>query len=262
LSDAGGDDTYSLDLSANSSVSRSVSDACAQPCVPAPAVAIAPPITAAGQGYGATGALGLVEDAAGNDTYRVRLHQSATAVARDDRTQPGAEVLSGHAGVSGPTYRGQGAAIGAGAGSTIDSQGNDKYETVITASTEVRGHAAIAANEPSVSVSGGRAKALVQGAAGTTGSAGGLIDLGGYDVYSASVSSSMARNEAEPVAGAVMVDAQAAVEDGGNAVGVAVDLDGVQDDMYSTTPATPACTGVRGQAVWQDCGRVGIGVNA
>jgi hypothetical protein len=262
LSDAGGDDTYSLDLSANSTVARSVTDACADPCALPNAVAIAPPVTATGQGYGLTGALGLLEDAAGNDTYRVRLNQSATSIVRDERTQPAASVLSGRASVSGPTYAGQAAGVGAGTGSVVDSQGNDKYETTITASAEVRSHAALPANEPDVSVGSGKAKALVQGAAGTIGAAGGLIDIGGYDAYSASVSSQAVINGGEPVPGTVVVDAQAAVEDTGSSLALALDLDGVLDDTYSTTPPTPACQGIRGQAVWQDCGRVGIGVNA
>lgn len=261
LSDAGGDDAYTLDLSATSTVARTVSDACAQPCELPNAVAIAPPVTAVGQGYGLTGALGLLEDAAGNDTYRVRLNQSATAIVRDERTQPAAAILSGHAAAAGPAYAGQAAGVGAGTGSLVDSQGNDKYETTITASAEVRSHAAVPANEPDVSTGGGTAKALVQGAAGGAGSQGGLIDLGGYDAYSASVSSVRSLNGGEPVPGSVLVDAQAAVEDGGSSLGLAVDLDGIQDDTYATVPPTPACQGVRGQAVWQDCGRVGIGVN-
>ena len=262
LSDAGGDDTYSLDLSATSTVARTVTDACAEPCEVPSATAVAPPVTGAGQGYGIAGAVGLLEDAAGNDTYRVRLNQSATAIVRDERTQPGAAVMSGHARTAGPSYAGQAAGVGLGAGALVDSQGNDKYETTITASSEVRGHAAVPANQPVVSAGGGTAKALVQGAAGTTGSVGGLIDLGGYDAYFASASSSVVENGGQPVPGTVVVDAQAAAEEGGSALAVALDLDGVQDDTYSTVPPTPACQGTRGQAVWQDCGRVGIGVNA
>jgi hypothetical protein len=261
LSDAGGDDTYTLDLSAASTVSRSVSDGCPAPCEIPVAMAVAPPVSGIGQGNGGLGAMGFLEDGAGNDTYRVRLEQAAMAIARDERSQPGQSVIPGGATASGPIFGGQAAGGAGGTGAILDSQGNDRYETTISATAEVRTHAAVPANEPDLQASPGTARALVQGAAVGAGAAGALIDLGGSDAYSASASTASIADGGQLVPGPVVIDAQAAVEEAGAGLGLALDVDGIGSDTYVTVPATPACVGIRGQAAWQDCGRVGIGVN-
>ena len=84
---------------------------------------------------------------------------------------------------------------------------------------------------------------------------------GGSDSYSSSAASTLT-SDGVAAAGPLTQSAQGGVDAGQEGLGLAVDLDGVGTDTYSVTPADPACQGVRGQAVWMDCGTVGLGVNA
>ena len=262
LSDAGGDDTYSVELSGTSAMSRTVDDSCAQPCVLPNLYPVAPPVRASSQGWGNAGGLGLLDDGGGNDVYRTSLAQSVAAAAGDLRTEPAGSIIVGSASAQGPTMIGQGAGIPEGTGVLADALGNDRYETTVTSQAFVDTTSTVAANRPDLSASPGTPSALAQGLGQGLGAIGALLDLGGADAYAASATSSSSVNGEPPVPSSAVVRAQAAADVGATALGLAIDLDGVSTDTYTTSPAYAACTGTRGQGHWRDCGTHGIGLNA
>ncbi|HEX9824684.1 MAG TPA: hypothetical protein VGB51_09890 [Actinomycetota bacterium] len=261
LSDAGGNDTYSVELSGTSAISSRVDDACTQPCLPSSPNPVAPPVTATSQGWGAFGGIGLLDDGGGNDIYRMTLSDSVSATGEDLRTAPADETIVGSASTQGAALAGQGAGTAEGAGVLADALGDDRYETTITSRASVAATSTLPANRPDVQATPGTPTALAQGLGQGAGGIGGLLDLGGADAYSASAASSTTTDGGPPVPASVVLKAQAAADAGATALGLAFDLDGISADTYTTVPAYPACTGTRGQGHWRDCGTHGVGFN-
>ena len=258
LSDAGGNDRYELDLSATSAVSRSIGDACTTPCQTPTASVSGPAFVATGQGYAAAGSVGLLEDAGGDDVYSAIVSESVSTSAEDLRTQAAQTSISGVATSLGAAYTGQGTGSLGGVGVVRDTLGNDRYELRATSSLSVVSSSTVPANEPDLFAQPGTSRSLGQGLAQGLGGVGAILDLGGSDAYTASAVSSVSDSG---IPTAVQVLAQAAAAPGATGLGLALDLDGVSPDSYSTSPPVPVCQGTRGNGLWRDCGTHGIGLN-
>jgi hypothetical protein len=176
----------------------------------------------------------------------------------DQRSAPAAQTYSGTATAPQAINEAQGVSPSEGSGALLDAGGDDSYSATATSTADSNGSASLPANEPQLASSSGGVLEEAQGAAGSNGQ-GAIVDLGGSDSYS--VSGSASENGA-PSTAPVVLDAQgAAAADGSDELGLAVDLDGIGTDTYKQSPSDPACTGIRGQGAWEDCGTVGLGVN-
>ncbi|MFN2543628.1 MAG: hypothetical protein ABR600_03515 [Actinomycetota bacterium] len=256
MSDAGGDDTYSNTATTESSVARTAVDGCID--CGGEVDSVAGVVNLDVDGWGGAGT-GLLDDASGNDTFTATGSNRALLELHDARTTAGGAPFTGTATSSPVLDQAQGYGT-AGSGVLWSAGGDDSYVTSVTSSAEANGTAADASLQPQVASSAAGPAVTVQGSA--TGGQGAIVDLGGSDTYRASGGSTQTVNgSTQP--GPVELDVQGAVQAAaGQASGLAVDLDGIGTDVYTQSPADPACQGTRGQAVWQDCGQVGLGVNA
>jgi hypothetical protein len=256
LSDAGGNDTYSVTASTASHVAFTAMDGCV--CDQAIAAEIGP-VTSTVQGYGANGE-GFLDDGGGNDAFSVNL-SSSVDVSIDDRRTHDAGPLSGSATSAPVTAYGQAIGLGAaGTGTLVDAVGDDTYSLVANTTAHADGSATVAANEPQLVPTPGTVKIDGQGG-GSQNGVGSLVDLGGSDTYTAWGASTSSIGAHPADSGAVGIHVQGAT-DLGPSMGLLVDLDGTGTDHFTQVPAQAACQGTRGQSVWQDCGQYGLGVNA
>jgi hypothetical protein len=259
VSDLGGDDRYAADVSAATTVTRIVDDACGAGCAPPTVDATASPVGADVQGFGGLGAVGLIDDVAGDDVYEVRAANDVLATARDHRAEAGTSRISGGAAGQPATLRVQGASF-QGLGVIWDTVGDDAYRAEAETRSEAEWTAAVPSNDPSLFAFAGSPSSLAQGVITQLSGTGALVDLGGSDAYSAvAVSESVLNGQTTPGQGSV--EAQAAAVTGVTGLGLLLDLDGTGTDTFATTPETPACQGTRGGEAWRDCGSHGVGIN-
>jgi hypothetical protein len=255
LSDTGGDDSYTMAASTTGSVAAAPTDACQSCGGELDAAAGVAQIN--GQGFGALGN-GLLDDGGGNDRYSSSVASHAELRVDDQRSAPAAQTYSGTATAPQSINEAQGVSPSEGSGALLDAGGDDSYSATVTSTANSNGSASLPANDPQLATSSGGVLEEAQGAAAAEGQ-GALVDLGGSDSYSVA---SSANENGSPSTAPVVLDAQgAAAADGNDEFGLAVDLDGVGTDTYKQSPPDPACTGIRGQGVWEDCGTVGLGVN-
>lgn len=260
LSDAGGDDTYAIDLSSTTAMSRTVDDTCGSPCTPAGPNVTAVPASATVQGYGVQG-VGLIDDAGGADRYSAILGSVAQAVARDDRTEAAATHLDGRLIGQDATLRAQGTSLAQGLGIVADAGGDDSYTSEVSTRAETDTSSALPANEPVVFTTVGVAQGITQATTSGAGGTGAILDLGGDDAYAAAAAADIVHDGSEPLTSEIVFAAQAAATDGANGLGFLLDLDGTGTDTFATTPVLEACDGTRGEGLWQDCGSYGVGLN-
>lgn len=254
LADAGGDDTRTL--SADVEVSReAVARAGCGGCDTASAQSRS--ATIEGMGFGLSSGAGFLHDDAGNDRYIASVTNVAEATFHDERAEGGPGAAVANAGPVRATVQGVG---DSGPGELIDAAGDDRYE--VTAGSRARSTATGdgGAAAPQATAVAGDADVMAQAAASNLGS-GRLIDLGGSDTY---LTTSSASAEADPSTtveqGAASAGVLASVDTGSWAV--FTDADAGADDGFEATPASPACTGTRGQDAWTDCGGAGAGLMA
>jgi hypothetical protein len=227
-----------------------------------PVASHAGPANAAGQGWGATGGIGLLADDGGNDAFAVDTSNASDVVVNDERSSAGSP-LQGDA-ESDPGYQqvqGAGFADG-GMGALTDAGGDDSYSVSARSTAHATGSAVLPDNGPALTAGSAQITLDAQGVGIPAAGLGALVDLGGKDAYSASASSSWSVGDDAPQVLAPVLHVQGAADPGSAVVGVLVDLDGGAGDTFAQTPATPACQGTRGQAVWLDCTNFGFGVNA
>jgi hypothetical protein len=255
VADAGGDDVWRM--SADNLVERrgNLSPGCS---CPPPASAETGDTTVIGLGYGESGAVGLVEDAAGDDEFLAFATSSVDTELVVQPGDPGNQVRA--ASTTGAVQVSvQGAATGFGTGQLHDSGGNDSYEVVVAGAARSRLSGAPSEDGQAVSVAG-NTSVLAQSAAREFGTAV-LRDTGGSDVYTTSgTNAAEAHPPSDVQPGTLLAAVLASVDEGSTAL--FFDADGGQVDQVSMTPVTPACTGTRGQAQWVDCGGAGVGVIA
>jgi hypothetical protein len=257
LSDAGGDDTYSETASADTSVSFTAGDECE--CSQDVAAASGPTFIR-GQGYGNFGAIGLLDDAAGNDVFSADASNSVD-LSIDDRRSSASPSLGGEAVAGSVDLGAQGVGFtDASLGVLAAAAGDDSYSTTSDSSAHADGTSQLPENAPGVTAAPGTVTNYSQGAGSEAGT-GAIVDLGGSDDYSGSAAASSSVGDADPSPAAVALHVQGAADTGTGPVGLAIDLDGGAADTYLQLPAGPACQGTRGQGVWQDCSPGGIGVN-
>jgi len=273
LSDLGGDDTYRVQTSAQSSVSMTAVDGCA--CVAGP-VSETGLVQVQAQAQALDGSVALMEDAGGADRYEAVTTNLATARVRDQRTAA-ASPIGGGADAGRAVVMAQGAGLGPGGlGVVRNGTGNASYVVSTTSQAEADGSATVPANEPILSSNTRGVLVDAQGAGvgsdlgnlvvgpGT----GALLELAprmediSLDSYSAaSTAAAVVNGVSTP--GSVEAHVQGAADDlaGVAALGLAIDLDVIWPDKYTQSPVATACQGTRGIAVWVDCGTVGLGVN-
>jgi hypothetical protein len=267
FSTSGGDDTYRAETIATATQSATADDECGCTGASAQTRTWGAKTVAFGIGYGGLfgeGAVGLMQDSDGNDSYTAIANARATSTAIDNSSTASpdgadAEAIAGAAVVEGEGFGGTGAA-----GFLLDENGNDTYE--IQASSTADAHATAVAAGTAVQELARTDGATTYGqASGVTGF-GELFDGGGNDSYAASAASA-ATADAESTVTRV---APAIVAQAGSTLGSALFLDqagsGTDNDAFQATPDVPPCQGTRGQDVWADCGPsgspgAGIGIN-
>lgn len=260
LVDAGGDDSYLVELVAEAIDTATVGDGCE--CDGTFSYAESGSISAYSHGMGALGGVGILRDQGGNDLYRVDIRTTATATATDDRTSgsPADEGAHAMAVNSNVGAFGQGAA-GDAAGALYDEGGNDRYEANILTTAGATATAAHPDVPERGSATTGYAFVQVQ-ASSSLGSHVELIDRGGNDTYATTGAvSATASPPTEVVSGTASSSVQGSVS---QASALFADLAGgtADTDTFSATPPDATLSGTRGQGTWVDGGQgIGIGVN-
>lgn len=263
LHDLGGDDVYTAVATSRAVRELDVTDDCG--CSGSPLVVEVGNTVVAAQGASLSGD-GLLHDAQGNDTYVARAEAVAVARVRDHRASPPKGQALPALATTDPgvaQISAQGAGLLGGSGLLLDDAGDDVYE----ASTLSKAEASAVADEPGLHASAlatsGYSNSRAQAVGIDLGLHGLLRDLGGEDTY---VSGNYSAATADPPTLVSSQTGSARVQ--GSWVGTSssassallIDIGG-SADVFKATPENPACSGVRGQSAWTDCGRVGLGFN-
>jgi hypothetical protein len=222
---------------------------------------------ASGFGVGSLGAVGLAEDAAGNDRHVSTSSSTAIASLRDERVPPEGDTapaikVRAEALISRSLSMAYGAA--AGIGSFVDAAGNDAYESRTVSDATATAEAV----DPDVQRFAGAtstdaiAEVLASAFGDFSGAAPGVADfrdLAGGDTY---VVENLAGATADPAMelfpGTGLSSAAGSVIQ--NSISTFLDQGG--SDTFTIVPEDQACEGTRGQGSWVDCGAlVGRGTN-
>jgi hypothetical protein len=266
LVDRGGDDTYTATALVHAARRIRIDDACACDGAHAEAHMSVPNVGAASMhamGSSFTG-VGLLRDESGNDVYRATVESIAEAEVRDERTTAGPEGPGASDAIATASASSL-VAQGAGSGTSIleDLGGDDVYETQnvsrATAIAEARMPEVTTEAHAKSDLVYTNAQAAAEASAAVPGQAI-LRDLGGADRYTSfSESAASATPATEAATKAVSSSAMGSVS--GNSQALLQDDDAGEQDIFTLTPADPACTGTRGQGRWQDCGAgAGLGI--
>ncbi|MGH2711447.1 MAG: hypothetical protein ACRDH9_09625 [Actinomycetota bacterium] len=210
------------------------------------------------RGMGSTyeGGTGLLEDAEGADMYFAHATNLVDTTFADERTQgpPGKSVS-----LAGPVrVVAQGASESLGSAELVDAAGDDRYEVIAGSLAKAKASRQGQGPSPEATATAGESVILAQASARGTGT-GSLTDLGGADTY---IVSSTVGAEADPPTntetGAATAGVLASVDE--TSAARFTDRDDGKTDSFTSAPATPACTGTRGQGTWVDCGGAGVGL--
>jgi hypothetical protein len=251
LSDAGGNDTYTMKAISEAQREVTVTDDCECQGAEALAQAGSPSDrdgayliyhSATGNGMGSGGYL---EDEGGDDVYRMRTQGTGTALAVDNRTQTfGSEALNfgaqAEAGGSIHTLDAQ--------KNLLDREGDDAYH----ANAIGWGNATASAQRDEAPEHADAAVGFVRAYA--QGAGDGLVDRAGTDLYQARANSSVV---ADPSSSLTPSEASMVAQPG---TGQLVDTDGAGEDTFTRSPSREACLGEQGGTVWVDC-YGGVGAN-
>jgi hypothetical protein len=252
VSDLGGNDTWRL--SSENVVERRGGLSAGCSCPP-PATAATLDTTVIGLGYGESSGVGLVEDASGDDHYLASATNSVETELVEHAGDPHSKVRASST-TGAVRVAVEGAADAQGVGMLQDATGNDVYEIAAASAARSQLSGVLSGSGTGVSIAG-NTSVLGQAAARGFGS-GTLRDTGGSDVYrTSSTSLAQAQPATDVQPGTALAGVLSSVDQGSSAA--FLDLDGGLVDTFSATPATPACTGTRGQAQWVDCGGAGFG---
>ena len=280
IDDVAGNDTYTATASTSAQRWVNATDPCDEWC-DVDAEAFAGAAVTSAMGFASLGAAGVLRDNSGNDRYISTATAKAQMVAHDYRDAPQAAMtVRAHAGRA--TSKAQGvAAVDPAAvldaavlalsdqllledgaiGLLLDGLGDDRYESVASATADAIG---VAETTPvTESATTGPARSRAQGMGGGGGH-GQLRDLGGTDAYRSNntTAASSLHGSADP--GTTMSEVQGSGPDAGEdsilpSTGLLIDIDGSAADTFSALPVDPVCEGGRGQASWRDCGSQSAG---